>query len=143
MAKFKFRLEILLTLAKNREEELKKELALWQKRKHEALESLAKIEDQIIIAGREKVAKKNIQDILVYEFFLEKLRNDKQIKEDEVEYFTIEVDKTIQKLAEAMKERKMLEKLKEKKLAQYQEEQDFIEQKELDEVGTNIFLEGR
>ena len=42
-----------------------------------------------------------------------------------------------------MKERKILEKLKEKKLEQYKDEQNLIEQKETDEIGTKIFIDGR
>ena len=143
MARFKFRLDILLRLAQNKEEEAKKELASWQKQLLEAQEKLQKILIEITSSLNEKSAKRNINEILLYEAYLESLRNQQKKTENEIEYFSIERDKAILKLQETIKERKILEKLKEKKLEQYIFDENQKEQKEADEVGSKIFIDGR
>lgn len=143
MARFKFRLDILLRLAQNKEEEAKKELASWQKQLLEAQEKLQKILIEIISSLNEKSAKRNINEILLYEAYLESLRNQQKKTENEIEYFTVERNKAILKLQETIKERKILEKLKEKKLEQYIFDENQKEQKEADEVGSKIFIDGR
>lgn len=143
MAKFKFRLNILLRLALNKEEDAKKELASWQKLLIEAEDKLQIILKNIFEALEEKSAQKDINEILLYEAYLESLRKRKKETEEEIEYFKIEKDKAVIKLQEAIKERKILEKLKEKKLDQFLFEENQIEQKELDELGTKIFIDGR
>jgi flagellar FliJ protein len=119
MARFKFRLEILLRLALNKEEEVKKELASWQKLLIEAQGKLSKIKIEITGTLLEKSYQKNINEILIHESYLERLRENQKKTESEIEYFKEEIDKTISKLQEAIKERKILEKLKEKKHEQY------------------------
>lgn len=143
MARFKFRLDILLRLAQNKEEEAKKELASWQKQLLEAQEKLQKILMEITSSLNEKSAKRNINEILLYEAYLESLRNQQKKTENEIEYFTVERNKAIIKLQETIKERKILEKLKEKKLEQYIFDENQKEQKEADEVGSKIFIDGR
>ncbi|MDD4343558.1 MAG: flagellar export protein FliJ [Eubacteriales bacterium] len=143
MARFKFRLDILLRLAQNKEEEAKKELASWQKQLLEAQEKLQKILIEITSSLNEKSAKRNINEILLYEAYLESLRNQQKKTENEIEYFTVERNKAILKLQETIKERKILEKLKEKKLEQYIFDENQKEQKEADEVGSKIFIDGR
>lgn len=143
MARFKFRLDILLRLAQNKEEEAKKELASWQKQLLEAQEKLQKILMEITSSLNEKSAKRNINEILLYEAYLESLRNQQKKTENEIEYFTVERNKAILKLQETIKERKILEKLKEKKLEQYIFDENQKEQKEADEVGSKIFIDGR
>lgn len=143
MARFKFRLDILLRLAQNKEEEAKKELASWQKQLLEAQEKLQKILIVITSSLNEKSAKRNINEILLYEAYLESLRNQQKKTENEIEYFTVERNKAILKLQETIKERKILEKLKEKKLEQYIFDENQKEQKEADEVGSKIFIDGR
>ena len=143
MARFKFRLDILLRLAQNKEEEAKKELASWQKQLLEAQEKLQKILIEITSSLNEKSVKRNINEILLYEAYLESLRNQQKKTENEIEYFTVERNKAILKLQETIKERKILEKLKEKKLEQYIFDENQKEQKEADEVGSKIFIDGR
>lgn len=143
MARFKFRLDILLRLAQNKEEEAKKELASWQKQLLEAQEKLQKILMEITSSLNEKSAKRNINEILLYEAYLESLRNQQKKTENEIEYFTVERNKAIIKLQETIKERKILEKLKEKKLEQYIFDENQKEQKEADEIGSKIFIDGR
>ncbi len=143
MARFKFRLDILLRLAQNKEEEAKKELASWQKQLLEAQEKLKKILMEITSSLNEKSVKKNINEILLYEVYLESLRSQQKKTENEIEYFSIERDKAILKLQETIKERKILEKLKEKKLEQYVFDENQKEQKEADEIGSKIFIDGR
>lgn len=143
MARFKFRLEILLRLALNKEEEVKKELASWQKLLIEAQGKLSKIKIEISLTLVEKSYQKNINEILIHESYLERLREDQKKTESEIEYFKEERDKTIIKLQEVVKERKILEKLKEKKHEQYIFEENRQEQKEMDEIGSKIYTDGR
>ncbi len=143
MARFKFRLDILLRLAINKEEEAKKELASWQKRLLEAQESLQRILNEVTNSLNEKSSKRNINEILLYEAYLESLRTRQKKTENDIEYFTGERDKAILKLQETIKERKILEKLKEKKLEQHVFEENQKEQKEADEIGSKIFIDGR
>ena len=143
MARFKFRLEILLRLALNKEEEVKKELASWQKLLIEAQGKLSKIKIEITMTLVEKSYQKNINEILIHESYLERLREDQKKTESEIEYFKEERDKTIIKLQEAIKERKILEKLKEKKHEQHLFEENQQEQKEMDEIGSKIYTDGR
>lgn len=143
MARFKFRLDILLRLAINKEEEAKKELASWQKRLLEAQESLQRILNEVTNSLNEKSSKRNINEILLYEAYLESLRTRQKKTENDIEYFTGERDKAILKLQETLKERKILEKLKEKKLEQHVLEENQKEQKVADEIGSKIFIDGR
>ena len=143
MARFKFRLQILLKLALKKEEDVKKELANWQKLLLETRSKLQSTSLDIIRKLEEKSQKKKIEEIILYETYLESLNTNKKRFQEEIQYFEKEIDKTIIKLQEAMKERKILEKLKEKKLEQYKDEQNLIEQKETDEIGTKIFIDGR
>jgi flagellar FliJ protein len=143
MARFKFRLDILLRLAINKEEEAKKELASWQNRLLEAQESLQRILNEVTNSLNEKSSKRNINEILLYEAYLESLRTRQKKTENDIEYFTGERDKAILKLQETIKERKILEKLKEKKLEQHVFEENQKEQKEADEIGSKIFIDGR
>ncbi len=143
MAKFKFRLDVLLRLALNEEEEAKKELAIWQKR---LLEMQAKKEwvlGQISWSLEEKVKQAAINEIILYENYLDSLRYRLILTDNELSYIEMEKDKAVLKLQEAMKKRKTLEKLKEKKYEQYLFEADQLEQKEMDEIGTKIFTESR
>lgn len=143
MAKFKFRLDVLLRLALNEEEEAKKELAIWQKR---LLEMQAKKEwvlGQISWSLEEKVKQTAINEIILYENYLDSLRYRLILTDNELSYIEMEKDKAVLKLQEAMKKRKTLEKLKEKKYEQYLFEADQLEQKEMDEIGTKIFTESR
>ncbi len=143
MTRFKFRLDILLRLAINKEEEAKKDLASWQKRLLEAQESLQRILNEVTNSLNEKSSKRNINEILLYEAYLESLRTRQKKIENDIEYFTGERDKAILKLQETIKERKILEKLKEKKLEQHVFEENQKEQKEADEIGLKIFIDGR
>ncbi len=143
MARFKFRLQILLKLALKKEEDVKKELANWQKLLLEARSKLQRIILNISQSLEEKSKKKKIDEIILYETYLESLNTSKKKVQDEIQYFEKEIDKTIIKLQEAIKERKILEKLKGKKLEQFINEQNLIEQKETDEIGTKIFTDGR
>lgn len=143
MAKFKFRLEVLLKLALNKEEEVKKELASWQNLIQEAKLKLQMLLSNIAYSLNEKSTKKHIDEIILYEIYLESLRITQIEVQDEILYFEKEKDKTIIKLQEAMKERKILEKLKEKKKEQHYLEENMIEQKETDEIGSKIFTDGR
>ena len=143
MAKFKFRLDVLLRLALNEEEEAKKELAIWQKR---LLEMQAKKEwvlGQISWSLEEKVKQTAINEIILYENYLDSLRYRLILTDNELSYIEMEKDKAVLKLQETMKKRKTLEKLKEKKYEQYLFEADQLEQKEMDEIGTKIFTESR
>lgn len=143
MAKFKFRLDVLLRLALNEEEEAKKELAVWQKRIQEMQTKKDLILEQISWSLEEKAQQSSINKIILFENYLEALRYRLILAENELDFLEAEKDKAILKLQEAMKKRKTLEKLKEKKYEQYLFEADQIEQKEMDEIGTKIFTESR
>lgn len=143
MAKFKFRLDVLLRLALNEEDEAKKNLAAWQKRLLESLQKKDRILKNINCSLVEKVRQKNIDEIKLYENYLDSLRYSLFLTEGEIEFIEKEKDKAVEILQEAMKKRKILEKLKEKKHQQYIFEADQREQKEMDEKGTKIFTESR
>lgn len=143
MAKFKFRLDVLLRLALNEEDEAKKNLAAWQKRLLESLQKKDRILKNINCSLVEKVRQKNIDEIKLYENYLDSLRYSLFLTEGEIEFIEKEKDKAVEILQEAMKKRKILEKLKEKKHQQYIFEADQREQKEMDEIGTKIFTESR
>lgn len=59
-----------------------------------------------------------------------------QIEQDELEirFQERQIDMVKERLAEAMKERKIMEKLKEKALERHREEQKMLENKETDEI---------
>ena len=143
MAKFKFRLDVLLKIAKNKEEEVKKELAIWKKMRLEALKKIELTDEKIDEHMIQKSKNNKIDQIMVYEAYLQKLRDDKTRILEEIDFFQKKIDEYIIKINEAMRERKILEKLKEKKHEQYTRELEIIEQKELDEIGLKIFVDGR
>lgn len=139
MARFRFRLDVLLKIARSQEDEAKKELALWQNRKREAEEQLFALETKEESTIREKAAQKKIQEILLYEGYLYRLREEIKRKKEEILFFTAKAERALDILMEKMKKRKILEKLKEKKREQYLWEQEMQEQKELDEIATKIY----
>ena len=135
---FKFRLQKILELKKQKEDVLKKELTDLLNKKKELLHkknSLAKEKDKNLYALENNLSTLFIiEEILAYFSFIEVL--DKKIEEI-LEFLKIlekEIIQAREKLIQASKEKKVLIKLKEKKEKIYNQLENRREQKFFDEI---------
>ncbi len=142
MKKFKYRLQPLLKVREYKEKEKQKELALAlekvvdQKRELEIIlnNRSATVDDQRLrMSGHISVA-----DLLVCSRFLTHLKKSSIAGREILRGLESEADKSRERLVEAAKDRKIYEKHKEKLKDKYFEEMKLIENKEMDEIASNI-----
>lgn len=146
MQRFRFRLEALLNYRKlltdQTQAELGRAVSTWQ---YEVgrLESLNLENDQLHSRLRLLQQKSVAVDELMFCYsYSERLRQSISDQEDAVMRAENYRDECRDRLAEALKGQKLVEKIKEKKLTQYQEELLSQEQKELDEIGLQLYVRG-
>ncbi len=144
MAKFTFRLQTVLNLKTQQEENKKIELgrAIQQlekeKRKLRLLEGHLK---QLIKEFNESAKKTTVTKLVEYNEFLSVLTKRIKAQKENVNYRAQIVDKIREELLEAVKERKILEKLREKKKHEFLLESKKNEQKINDEIVSYNFKE--
>jgi flagellar FliJ protein len=143
MHAFHFRLESLLKYRRQLEEqslirlasataELLQEQELLNNLQEESAEQLIALEE--CQQGIVTVAKlKMLRD------YNDKLKEDIILQKQQVDQAAARRQLRIDETEQAMKDRKLVEKLREKRLLQYQKEMLLEEQKELDELGLQIF----
>jgi len=143
MGKFSFRLESLLKIAENNEEEAKKHLGI-------CLNELKAGQEQLLALSREQTralralvedqkGRLSIHKLINNHHYCQYLKTEVENKQKEVIELENKVEVARKKLQEAMKQYKMLDKLKEKQHTSFK----FIEEKsyqiELDEIASNLF----
>ena len=138
MSKFDFKLESVLNLRIQVEKsvinELSKAIGLL-KQEEEKLETLIQEKDSITNQYREiSTNKSNPTKLYEYRIYNKKMKQKIIKKNQNLNLAQKNVDNIRVRLAEAVKERKVLEKLKEKKLQEYMIEENKKEQKIVDEI---------
>lgn len=126
MKKFKFKLDPVLNLRKKEEEAIAQELAVVQSERLKILNIIETIESgiqsQYLIIKDTYANSIDINVIRLATQYLKSLKTRKADAEIEVKKKDEEILKIKDRLAEAMKKRKIIEKLKENKFEQYREE---------------------
>lgn len=139
MAKFSFRLQSVLNVKTQVEDNLKNELGkAIQRLETEKLE-LSRLEgslNNLVSEFNEKTKKSTVHKLIEFNEYLSLLTSKIKLQKENVNNAALNVDKVREELVKAVKERKILDKFKEKKLEEYNQEQKKLEQKTNDEVAS-------
>lgn len=137
MAAFSFRLQTVLNLRLQTEENLKNELGKaiqlleLEKQKLSGLETEM---NELVDVFNKKTKKTTVRKLIEVKEYLSLLDSKIKRQKENVNSAMLNVDKIREELLKAVKERKILEKLRERKLEEYQLEQKKLEQKTNDEI---------
>ena len=137
MAKFNFRLQAVLNVKTQQENNLKNELGKaiqkleTEKRKLVVLENAL---NDLDTEFNEKTKKATVKKLIEYNDYRSFLTVKIKLQKEKVNCEAQNVDKVREELVKAVKERKILDKLKEKKKEEYLLEQKQLEQKTNDEI---------
>lgn len=145
MAKFTFRLEAVLNVKRQREENIKNELGKAMQKLETEKRKLARLEnsmEEIISEFNLKTKKTTVHKLIEFNEYLSLLKSNIRQQKETVNKAVLYVDKIREELVKAVKERKILEKLKEKKHEEYLTEQKKLEQKTNDEIVSYKHKEG-
>ena len=146
MQAFHFRLQALLKYRIMQKEQAQAELfdaAALLRRETDKLQAIEQNWRDNICQLRE-IRETNATNMLelfkLYELYFDKLKRDIVKQKALIETAKLEHSRCLAALAEALKKEKVVEKFKEKKYQQYQQECLAEEQKELDEIGLQIYV---
>jgi len=137
MAKFSFRLQSVLNVKSQQEDNLKNELGKAIRKLEAEKHKLSKLEDDfnnLIAKFNEKAKKTTVKKLIEYNEYLSLLTSKIKFQKENVNCAALNVDKVREGLLQAVKERQILEKLKEKKKEEFLLEQKKLEQKTNDEI---------
>ncbi len=141
MKKFIFKLESLLNMRRKREELVVQELAAAQAAKVRIVNKISdtkKIVNALIEDSKSYLkASIRIDSLLISRNYIELLK--KQLAALEIELRTADekILQVKQKLAEAVKQRKIIEKLKENQFTQYKKDYNKNDNAQMDEIANN------
>jgi flagellar FliJ protein len=140
MAKFDFRLQVLLNVKRQLEKSVKNELGIAIRELENQKAILNEI--QLVITSQEneyrkdgarKIRLSKLKQRLEY---IRSMYEKEDLQQQRVNEEIRNVDKIRVRLIEIMKEKKLLEKLKEKELIEFKKEQDKIERVHIDELAS-------
>lgn len=137
MAQFNFRLQSVLNVKTQQEENLKNEMGkAIQKLEAEKCElaGLERASDDHIAEFNEKAKKSTVHKLIEFNEYLSLLTSKIKLQKENVNHAALNVDKVREELVKAVKDRKILDKLKEKKQEEFLQEQNRLEQKTNDEI---------
>ena len=137
MAKFIFKLQSVLNLRKQKEDNIKNELGIAIQRLEQEKRSLSELENTLDATVREfneKTRKTTVHELIEYNEYLSLLNSRIKSQKDNVNNAAQYVDKVREELVKAVKDRKILEKLKERHYEEFLLEQKKLEQKTNDEI---------
>lgn len=140
MAKFDFRLQVLLNVKRQLEKSVKNELgaAIRELENQKAILN----EMQLVIASQENEYRKDgVRKIRLSKLkqrleYIRSMYEKEDLQQQRVNEEIRNVDKIRVRLIEIMKEKKLLEKLKEKELIEFKKQQDKIERVHIDELAS-------
>lgn len=138
MPGFKFSLQTVLNIKKQKEDSLKNDLGKAMQRHEKEKETLQTLTNEM----ENCIAEFNIQStkgvtverLREFSAYLPVLKQHVQFQKEKVKYAQQDVDKYRVMLIKAVQEREMLDKLKEKQLKEFMDEQIKKEQKVVDEI---------
>lgn len=137
MAKFNFRLQSVLKVKSQQEDNLKNELGKAIRKLEDEKRKLAKLEDELSSLSakfNEKAKKATVKKLIEYKEYLSLLTPRIKSQKENVNCAALNVDRIREELLQAVKERQILEKLKEKKKEEFLLEEKKLEQKINDEI---------
>ena len=144
MKPFTFKLQSALDLKLKQEEQQKEFMGKLQRSYQEQMELLNRFEERLLYLQNQlrKQQRNSIEldKIRSYEEYLPILHGKIEDQSAQVERILAEIHKAREVLVALMQERKVLEKLRLKKLQEYQKQVLLEEQKHIDEMATNSFL---
>ena len=144
MTKFKFKLETVLKVKIRVEELRQKELKEAEIRREQARKQLLQRQAEVAQAMdsyREEIKQRiDVRQAVNYNRFLQWLNKQVDLAAAHLEQCVRLVNEARQRLIEAAKERQILEKLKEKAYEEYKLEEQRLDNKFLDELGTGGFI---
>lgn len=140
---FIFRLQKALEHRVDEEDRFKKEFLLKKNRldleKEILIQKNALIDETVHNFNSLRVGNLDPRQLVNYESYLKKIKNDKTIQIGVVEEWRRVTEQAKDDFVEARKERKVLEKLKEKKYELYKLEEIKNEQKFIDELSNSMY----
>ncbi|HEX2947138.1 MAG TPA: flagellar export protein FliJ [Clostridia bacterium] len=137
MASFSFRLQPVLNIKLQTEDNLKNELGKAIQQLELEKRKLSDLENELgglIEDFNRKTKKTTVRKLIEVKEYLSLLDSKIKQQKENVNLAMLNVDKIREELLKAVKERKILEKLREKKFEEYQLEQKKLEQKTNDEI---------
>jgi flagellar FliJ protein len=137
MAKFDFRLQPLLNVRSQQENNLKNELGKAIQRLEAEKGKLRRLEGELgelVREFNEKAKKTTVRSLIEYNEYLSLLHSNIKLQKENVNNAAENVDKVREALVQAVKERQILDKYREKKLEEYLQEQKRLEQRTNDEI---------
>ena len=137
MAKFNFRLQAVLNVKTQQENNLKNELGKAIQKLETEKQKLVVLENalnDLDTEFNEKTKKATVKKLIEYNDYRSLLTAKIKLQKERVNCEAQNVDKVREELVKAVKERKILDKLKEKKKEEYLLEQKQLEQKTNDEI---------
>ena len=137
MAKFNFRLQTLLNLKSQQEDNLKNELAKATRKLEKEKAILRSLEDEevkLIREFNEKSKKSTVEKLIKFNQYLSFLNSKIKQQKENVNCAARNVDKVRDELIRIVKERKILDNLKDRKHEQFMLEQKKEDQRLNDEI---------
>jgi flagellar export protein FliJ len=135
--KFSFKLQTLLKVKTQQEDNLKNELGKAIRKLEEENSILRRIEfekNKYIFEFNEKSRKTTVNNLIKFNNYISHLTNKIMLQKENINLASHNVDKVREDLIKIVKEREILDKLKDKKYAEYLIEQNKDEQKINDEI---------
>ena len=136
---YKFSLQSVLEVRDNEEKNVLEEFVSAQSRLDEEYLKKTLLEDDLKLCLEKGVCSRNIQQLLMEDFYKVDLGKKIEMQIELVEERTIELEEVREKLQMAQKDKKIMEKLKEKDLEEYKTESLKKSQKEIDEFAVLRF----
>jgi flagellar FliJ protein len=139
MAMFSFKLQPVLNVRVQQEDNLKNELGkAMQKLEAEKfqLQQLENALSDLVKEFNEKTKKTTVHSLIEFNEYLSLLNSKIKLQKENVNIAVQNVDKIRDELVEAIKARQILDKYREKKLEEYALEQKRLEQRTNDEIVT-------
>ena len=147
MAKFIYRMQSILNIKIQMEDQAKMELGQAQRRlmeEEERLEMLFERKEYYLEEGRRlRVESIKVRDLRDNEYAIARMEEYIEDQKENVRNAELEVEEARAKLEEIMKERKMQEKLREKAFDQFVHEENSKESKEIDELTSYAYGQKR
>lgn len=137
MAKFNFRLQSVLNVKNQQEDNLKNELGKAVQKLEAEKHKLRRLEGELsdlVHEFNEKTKKTTVHALIEFNEYMSLLNSKIKLQKENVNKAVKNVDKVREELVKAVKERQILDKYKEKKLEEYLQEQKRLEQLTNDEI---------
>ena len=144
MKKFKFQLEALLKVTKMEKEKAEVELAKISKLLTEQQEYMEKLRQEMQQGQKDyerltEGARITVGTLMTYNSFFAWKREQLQLQDEAILQSKVQKSKRLQQLLAIRNKLESIEQLREKRFNEFRQEQLFEEQKQLDEIGLQIY----